>query len=111
MRNIRFSTIPHLPKGTNFVDSKWIFKIKKNTVGEINKYKARLVAHGFTQVYGVDYYETYTPVACLASLRLILALATCHDWEIEVFDFHSTFLNGQLDNNKIIYIHGASTWL
>ena len=73
-------------------------------MGEIDKYKACLVAHGFTQVYGVDYYETYAPIACLASLRLILALAARHDWEIEVFDFHSAFLNGKLDDNEVIYM-------
>ena len=76
----------------------------QNAVGKIDKYKARLVMHGFTQVYGIDYYETYAPVAHLASLRLILALAVHHDWEIKVFDFHSAFLNGKLNNNKVIYM-------
>ena len=96
--------IPRPPKGINVVDSKWVFKIKKNAAGEINKYKARLIVCGFIQVYGVNYYETYAPVARLASLHLILALAACHDWEIEVFDFHSAFLNRKLDNNKVIYM-------
>ena len=96
--------VPHPPKGINVVDSKWIFKIKKNTAGKIDKYKAHLIMHGFTQVYGIDYYETYAPVAHLTSLHLILALAACHDWEIEVFDFHSAFLNGKLDDNEVIYM-------
>ena len=92
------------PKNTNVVSCKWIFKIKKNAAGKINKYKAHLVAHGFTQQYGVDYHETYTPVARLTSLHLILVIVACHDWDIDVFDFHSAFLNGKLDDNEVIYI-------
>ena len=63
------------PSGGNVVDSKWVFQIKKNAAGEIEKYKAHLVARGFTQVYRVDYYETYEPVAKLATFRLITAIA------------------------------------
>jgi Reverse transcriptase (RNA-dependent DNA polymerase) len=62
------------PSEGNVVDSKWVFRIKKNAAGEIEKYKARLVARGFTQIYGVDYYETYAPVAKLATFRLITAI-------------------------------------
>jgi hypothetical protein len=92
------------PKNKNVVSSKWVFKIKRNAAGEIDKYKARLVARGFTQVYGVDYYETYAPVAHLASLRLILAIAARQDWDVDVFDFHSAFLNGKLYADEEIYI-------
>ena len=55
------------PPNANVVDSKWVLRIKKNSAGEIEKYKGRLVAKCFTQIYGVDYYETYAPVARLAS--------------------------------------------
>ena len=65
--------------------------------GSLQSSKARLVARGFTQVYGVDYTETFAPVAKLSSLRTILAIAARNDWPIEVFDFNSAFLNGQLD--------------
>lgn len=92
------------PKNTNIVSCKWVFKIKRNAAGEIDKYKAQLVARGFTQVYGVDYYETYAPVARLASLRLILAVAAHQDRDIDIFDFHSAFLNGQLDADEEIYM-------
>ena len=85
------------PSDKNIVGSKWVFKIKKDSEGRIAKYKARLVARGFTQVYGVDYTETFAPVAKLASLRTILAMAAREDWPIEVFDFLSAFLNGDLD--------------
>ena len=51
-----------------------------------------------------SYDETYAPIACLASLRLILAIASRQDWDIDVFDFHSTFLNRKLDDNEIIFM-------
>ena len=55
------------PPETNVVDNQWVLHMKKNAVGEIEKYKACLVAKGFTQIYGIDYYETYAPVARLSS--------------------------------------------
>ena len=64
------------PRNTNVISCKWVFKIKKNTAGKINKYKACLVAHSFTQQYGVNYNETYVPVTHLASLCLILAMVS-----------------------------------
>ena len=63
------------PEGVNVVDSKWVFRLKKNEKGEIIKWKARLVAREFTQVQGVDYFETFASVARLASIRFILAVA------------------------------------
>ena len=63
-----------------------------------------LVAHGFTQQYDVDYNKTYAPVAHLASLCLILAIAAHHDWDINLFDFHSAFLNGKLDDDELIFM-------
>jgi hypothetical protein len=92
------------PGGVNIVDSKWVFRLKKNAKGEVIKWKARLVARGFTQVYGVDYFETFAPVARLASVRSILAIAARNDWEILMFDFHSAYLNGILDNGETIYM-------
>ena len=56
------------PEGTNVVDSKWVFCLKKDAEGRVVKWKARLVARGFTQIYGVDYFETFVPVARLASI-------------------------------------------
>ena len=71
---------------------------------KIDKYKVRLVVRGFTQQYSVDYNETYAPVARLASLRLILAIAACRGWDIDIFDFHSAFLNGKLDEDEVIFM-------
>ena len=75
------------PKDTNIMSCKWVFKIKKNAAGKINKYKAGLVACSFTQQYGVNYNETYTLVARLASLHLILVITAHQNWDINVFNF------------------------
>ena len=91
-------------QNTNVVSCKWVFKIKKNSAGEIDKYKTQLVVHGFTQQYGVDYDETYAPIAHLASLCLIMAIAAHQDWDIDIFDFHSAFLNGKLDEDEVIFM-------
>ena len=88
----------------NVVDSKWVLKIKKNSAGEVERYKARLVARGFTQIYGVDYYETYAPVARLASFRILLAIAARNGWPIHSFDFDTAYLNSKFDENEEIYI-------
>ena len=82
--------------GGNIVDSRWVFRIKKNAAGEIDKYKASLVAKGFTQIYGVNYYETYVPIARLTSFRLLLALAAQNGWAVDNFDFDSAYLNSKL---------------
>ena len=92
------------PKGRNVVQCKWVFKIKKDAEGKIEHYKTHLVAKGFTQVENVNYYETWAPVAKLASIRTILALAAHHGLNIDMFDFHNAFLNGELDDNEEVYM-------
>jgi hypothetical protein len=71
-------------------------QIKQGTNGEVERYKARLVARGFTQTYGVDYNETFAPVAKFTSTR-ILALAALEDMEIHQMDVKPAFLNGELE--------------
>jgi len=92
------------PKGANVVDNRWVLRIKKNAAGEIEKYKARLVTKGFTQIYGIDYYEMYAPVAKLASFRLLLALAARNGWPVDTFNFDSAYLNSSLGENETIYL-------
>jgi hypothetical protein len=98
-----WETVLH-PLGKNIIGSKWVFRIKRKADGMIDKYKARLVACGFTQIYGVDYFTTYSPVAKLMSFRTILAIAVCQNWDIKSFDFNSVYLNGELDANEDIYM-------
>jgi transposase InsO family protein len=92
------------PQGKNVVGSKWVYRIKRKADGSVDKYKARLVARGFTQIFGVDYYNTFSPVAKLASFRAVLALAARFDWEIKSFDFNGAYLNGELDEDEEIYM-------
>ena len=104
LEDTRTWDVVECPNSVNVVGNKWVFKIKRNAAGEIEKYKARLVAKGYSQVQGVDYDDTYAPVARLLSLRTILAIAARNDWDIEVFDFHSAFLNGKLSEGEDIYM-------
>lgn len=83
------------PENVNVVKCKWVFKIK-NVVNEDPKFKARLVAKGFTQKYGVDYDETFAPVICKSSLRLLFALSAELKLTAHHFDVSSAFLNGDL---------------
>jgi len=92
------------PPNANVVGSKWVLRIKKNAAGEIDKYKARLVARGFTQVHGVDYTETYAPVARLSTFRYLIALANRNGWQLDCVDFDSAFLNSVLGEDEVIYL-------
>jgi transposase InsO family protein len=85
-----------LPRGRTAVGNKWVFKVKQLADGN-TKYKARLVAKGFTQQPGIDYRETYAPVVRFASLRALLALAACYNWEVQHMDVRTAYLNGVLD--------------
>ena len=78
------------------IGCKWIFKRKTDADGNITIHKARLVAKGFTQVPGVDYDETFSPVAMLRSVRILLAIAAYFDYEIWQMDVKTAFLNGNL---------------
>src|SRR5882672_7596378 len=84
------------PKGCKVVGSKWVFQIKWGLDGNIQKYKARIIAHSFTQIKGVDYDEMFAPVAKLASLCAILVLAAEQNLEIHQIDVKSAYLNRNL---------------
>ena len=90
--------------GRNIVKNNWVFRVGKDGARKVKHYKAPLVTKGFTQVHGVDYYNTWAPVAKLASICLLLAIATQNNWPIDMFDFHSTFLNGELDSDEEVFM-------
>lgn len=82
--------------GLKTVGCKWIFKKKTDMDGKVHTYKARLVAKGYTQTHGIDYEETFSPVAKIKSIRIMLAIAAFHDYEIWQMDVKTAFLNGKL---------------
>ena len=86
-----------LPEGKNLVGCKWVYKTKRNAFGEIDRFKARLVAQGFSQQHGVDFDEVFAPVARYKSIRSLLAVANQLDMEVHQMDVVSAFLNGKLE--------------
>jgi hypothetical protein len=70
------------PKGKSVVSSKWIYKIKHAADGSVEKFKARFVARGFSQKEGIDYEDTFAPVARYTSIRVVIALASVLGWKL-----------------------------
>jgi hypothetical protein len=92
------------PADAHIVGSKWVFRVKKDAAGRITRHKARLIAQGFTQIEGVNYYDTYAPVAKLASFRTILVIAARLDLELHQIDIKGAYLNGELTPQEVIYM-------
>ncbi|GKA17834.1 retrotransposon protein, putative, ty1-copia subclass [Tanacetum coccineum] len=90
-----------LPPNARTVGSKWLFKKKNDMDGAVYIFKARLVAKGFTQTYGVDYEETFSPVADIRAIRILIAIAAYYDYEIWQMDVKTAFLNGHLSEYVI----------
>ena len=87
----------NLPPGNKPIGCKWIFKRKLQTNGTIDKYKAHLVAKGYRQKEGLDFFDTYSPVTRITSIRMLIATTAIHNFEIHQMDVKITFLNGDLD--------------
>ena len=88
--------VVNLPKGKSTVGYKWVFTVKYNSDGSLKRYKALLVAKEFTQTYGIDYSETFAPVAKLNIGRVLLSIATNLNWPLQQLDVKNAFLNGDL---------------
>ena len=86
-----------LPNGVKLVGCKWVFKTKKDSLGNIERHKARFVAKGFTEREGIDYTETFSPVSKKNSLQIIMALVAHFDFDLHQMDVKMTFLNGNLE--------------
>ncbi|KAL4387188.1 hypothetical protein GQ457_09G029600 [Hibiscus cannabinus] len=90
------------PKNKKVIGVKWVYRVKLNSDGSINKHKARLVVKGYSQEFGVDFTETFAPVARFDTIRLLIALAAHKSWEIYQLDVKSAFLNGYLQEEIFI---------
>ncbi|GJY33134.1 retrotransposon protein, putative, ty1-copia subclass [Tanacetum coccineum] len=106
MKNKTWELVDH-PARQKLVSCKWLFKIKEWIEGvQKPRYKARLVARGFTQRTGIDYNEVFSPVVRHTSIRVILALTACKDYELEQLDVKTAFIHGNLE--EVIYMRQPS---
>lgn len=94
-KNQTWEVVP-LPDEKKTIGCKWVFTVKFNMDGSVDRYKARLVAKGYTQRYGVDYQETFAPVAKLDTIRILISLVVNRGWDLKQFDVKNAFLNGDL---------------
>ncbi|KAK8631789.1 hypothetical protein V6N13_028568 [Hibiscus sabdariffa] len=92
-------TLVEPPEGIKPIGCKWVFKKKTDMDGNVQTYKGRLVAKGYRQIHGIDYDETFSPVAMFKSIRILLAIAAFHDYEIWQMDVKTAFLNGKLEED------------
>jgi hypothetical protein len=101
LENQTWDLVP-LPSGRKIVICRWFYRTKSAIDGQISRYKARLVTKGFQQVHGIDYDETFAPVAKMDSIRLALAIAEVKGWEVHQMDVKNSFLH--VDLSKEIYM-------
>jgi hypothetical protein len=96
-----------IPAGKNPFTCKWVYTVEQATKGENEKYKARLVARGYSQTYGIDYDETLAPVAKRSTIRAIVSCAANFGWPLHQLDVKNVFLHGDLQEEIYIEIpHG-----
>ena len=94
-RNNTWSLVP-LPKGRIPIGCRWIYRVKENPDGSVEKYKTRLVVKGFHQQVGFDFNETFSPVVKPTTIRIVLTIALSRGWSVRQLDINNAFLNGIL---------------
>ena len=85
-----------LPAGKSPVGCLWVYTIKISSDGGVDRLKVHLVAKGYTQTYGFDYYDTFSPVAKIASIRLLFSMTAMRSWPLYQLDIKNAFLHGDL---------------
>ena len=99
MKTNRVLNLETIPKGAKIVGCKQVYKTKHDSKGNIERFKVRLLAKGFTQREGIDYNKTFSPVSYKDSFRIIMVLVAYYDLELHQMDVKTTFLNGDLEGN------------
>ena len=95
----------HLPKGKKVIGFQWVFTPKFNVYGTLERFKARLVAKGYTQSYGIDYFETFAPMAKFNTVRILIVLATKYGLDVLQFDTKNAY---QIRRGCL---HANSSWI
>jgi hypothetical protein len=95
-------TLVDPPRDVNVIGTKWVFKNKQGEDGEVVRNKARLIAQGYSQVEGLDFGKTFTPVARLVAIRILLAFAASKEFKLYQMDVKSAFLNGVIQEEVYV---------
>ena len=90
--------IVNLPPMKKHIGCRWVFSVKYLSDGNIERYKARLVAQGYNQTYGIDFGETFAPVAKMNTIRILIVLGVQHNWTLQQYNIKNTFLYGDLED-------------